>query len=72
MCFEPPYVMNNFWPPLASPNNKNVSTESDGKKLEAMFSNINLQEIQEMMKDCGYNEVNMEHLFWLFMIDFFF
>lgn len=57
MSFEPPYVMNNFWPPL--PSFGNTTIETDGKKLGAMFSNINLQEIQEMMKDCGYNEVSL-------------
>lgn len=51
--------MNNFWPPLVSPGSKSISTDTGGKKLEAMFSNINPQEIQEMMKDCGYNEVSL-------------
>ncbi|GAA5806992.1 hypothetical protein MFLAVUS_000341 [Mucor flavus] len=52
--FEPPYVMNNFWPPLPS-DSKKLSINS-GKKLESMFSNLSRQEIQEMMLDCNSNE----------------
>ena len=47
--------MNNFWPPPPSPQQKILS--SNGKKLEAMFSNLNPGEINEMMIDCGGSEV---------------
>ncbi|KAG2211822.1 hypothetical protein INT47_004508, partial [Mucor saturninus] len=57
LSFEPPYVMNNFWPPLPSLSDTTLSTQdATGKKLGSMFSNINMQEIQEMLKDCAYNE----------------